>query len=345
MRTGVTKASVTKADATKADVTFLSAGLKLAGHLYTPGDVLGDSLDGETAGPRPAIVVGHPGSGVKEQAAGLYARRLAGQGFVTLAYDAAFQGASEGTPRGLEDPAHRVEDIKAAVSYLTTLDEVDTDRIGALGICASGGYVLSAAATDHRIKAVGTVSGVDIARQFRLGADGAQDPAAIQGMLDAAAAARTAEALSEGVQSFRLFPDTIEQALALGGRHAADGFEYYCTDRAQHPRSAKFLTWSSIDRMVFFDAFAFVDLISPRPLLMIVGREAVTSWMSVEAFQKARGPKELHWIDGARHVDLYDKDECVTPAIAELAGFFRTRPAATARNDAHPGDRTPPTPN
>ncbi|MFE9767014.1 alpha/beta hydrolase [Streptomyces sp. NPDC005808] len=301
----------------KTDVTFLSAGLKIAGHLYTP--------DGEADGPRPAVVVGHPGSGVKEQAAGLYARRLAGQGFVALAFDAAFQGESEGTPRGLEDPAHRVEDIKAAVSFLTTRDEVDPERIGALGICASGGYVLPAAATDHRVKAVGTVSAVDIARQFRLGADGAQDPAVIQGMLDAAAAARTAEARGEGVQSFQLFPDTAEQARALGGRHGFEGFEYYCTDRAQHPRSAKFLTWSSVDHMVSFDAFRFVDLIAPRPLLMVVGREAVTSWMSVEAFQSARGPKELHWIDGASHVDLYDKEQYVGPAIAELTDFFRAQ--------------------
>jgi fermentation-respiration switch protein FrsA (DUF1100 family) len=299
----------------KTDVTFLSAGLKIAGHLHTP--------DSEVGGPHPAVVVGHPGSGVKEQAAGLYARRLAGQGFVALAFDAAFQGESEGTPRGLEDPAHRVEDIKAAVSFLTTRDEVDPDRIGALGICASGGYVLPAAATDHRIRAVGSVSAVDIARQFRLGADGTQDPAVIQGMLDAAAAARTTEARGEGVQSFQLFPDTAEQARALGGRHGLDGFEYYCTDRAQHPRSAKSLTWSSVDHMVSFDAFRFVDLIAPRPLLMVVGSEAVTSWMSVEAFQSARGPKELHWIDGAGHVDLYDKEQYVGPAVAQLTDFFR----------------------
>jgi fermentation-respiration switch protein FrsA (DUF1100 family) len=301
----------------KTDVTFPSAGLKLAGHLYTPDS----EPDSEAGGPHPAIVVGHPGSGVKEQAAGLYARRLAEQGFVALAFDAAYQGESEGTPRGLEDPAHRVEDIKAAVSFLTTRDEVNPDRIGALGICASGGYVLPAA-TDHRIKAVGTISAVDIARQFRLGADGAQDPAVIQGMLDAAATARTAEARGEGVQSFQLFPDTAEQARALAGRHGFEGFEYYCTDRARHPRSAKFLTWSSVDHMAFFDAFRFVGLIAPRPLLMIVGREAVTSWMSVEAFQKARGPKELHWIDGASHVDLYDKEQYVGPAVVKLADFF-----------------------
>ncbi|MFI9052008.1 alpha/beta hydrolase [Streptomyces sp. NPDC053427] len=304
----------------KTDVTFPSAGLKLAGHLYTP--------DSDIGGPHPAVVVGHPGSGVKEQVAGLYACRLAEQGFVAVAFDAAYQGESEGIPRGLEDPAHRVEDVKAAVSFLTTREDVDPDRIGALGICASGGYVLSAAAGDHRIKAVGTVSAVDIARQFRLGADGAQDPTVIQGMLDTAAAARTAEARDEGVQSFQLFPDTAEQARALGGRHGLEGFEYYRTDRAQHPRSAKFFTWSSVDRLVSFDAFRFVDLIAPRPLLMIVGSQAVTSWMTVEAFQNACSPKELHWIDGASHVDLYDEEQYVGPSVSKLTDFFGTHLAS-----------------
>src|ERR1700733_14136420 len=170
----------------RTDVTFPSAGLNLAGHLYIP--------DGESDGPRPAIVVSHPASGVKEQAAGLYAERFAREGFVTLTFDAAFQGESGGEPRGLEDPAHRVEDIKAAVSFLSVHDAVDPERIGALGICASGGYVIPASATDHRVKAVATVSAADLGRQFREGADGQQDPAVIRGMLDESAAARTAEA-------------------------------------------------------------------------------------------------------------------------------------------------------
>ncbi|RSM87852.1 alpha/beta hydrolase [Kibdelosporangium aridum] len=298
----------------RTDVTFDSAGIPLAGHLYTP------SADG----PRPAIVVGHPGSGVKEQTAGLYARRLAEQGFVTLAFDAAYQGESGGEPRGLEDPAHRVEDLKAAVSFLTTRPEVDADTIGVLGICASGGYALPAAASDHRIKAVGTVSAADIARVFRLGADGTQDPAVFQSMLDAAAAARAAEAQGKGPQSFRLFPDTAEQARALGGKHGYEGFEYYRTDRAQHPRSTTCFPWSSVDRMATFDAFEVAGMLGDRPLLMVVGREAVTSWMSVEAFQKVRGPKKLSWIEGASHVDLYDKEPYVGTAVAELAEFYRT---------------------
>ncbi|MGW7684054.1 alpha/beta hydrolase [Kribbella sp. NPDC054772] len=295
------------------DVSFVSAGLKLAGHLYAP------RIDG----PAPAVVVGHPGSGVKEQVAGLYARLLAEQGFVTLAFDAAYQGASDGEPRGLEDPAQRIEDLKAAVSFLTTRPDVDADRIGVLGICASGGYSLAAAGTDHRIKAVATVSAADIARQFRLGADGTQDPAVLQSLLDAAAAARTAEARDGGVQSFDLFPAT-EEVARQGGQHVFEGWEYYCTPRGMHPRSAKTLTWSSVDRIITFDAFRTVDLIAPRPLLLIAGSAAVTSWMSVEAYQRAQGPKELSWIDGATHVDLYDKPEYVTPAVARLTTFFST---------------------
>ncbi|MEU7968488.1 alpha/beta hydrolase [Streptomyces sp. NPDC049097] len=298
----------------KTDVTFDSAGIPLAGHLYLP--------DAPTARPRPAIVVGHPGSGVKEQAAGLYAQRLAERGFVTLAFDAAYQGESGGEPRGMEDPAHRVEDLKAAVSFLTTRSDVDTDRIGALGICASGGYVLAATASDHRIKAVGTVSAVDVARQFRLGADGAQDPAVFRSMLDAAAHARTAAARGEEPPVLTLFPETAEQARALGGEHGAEGFEYYRTPRAQHARSASFFTWSSIDRMATFDAFTAVPLIGGRPLLMIAGTRAVTAWMSIEAFQLATGPKEMYWVDGAGHVDLYDKKQYVDLAVDRLNGFF-----------------------
>ncbi|MCJ0761610.1 alpha/beta hydrolase [Variovorax terrae] len=297
----------------RTDVKINSAGLVLAGHLYTP--------EGDANGPRPAIVVSHPASGVKEQTAGLYAQRLAGLGFVALTFDAAYQGESEGMPRGTEDPAHRVEDIKAAVSFLSGHDAVYPDRIGALGICASGGYVISAASVDHRIKAVATISGVDIARQFRHGPDGTQSPAVIQTMLDAAAKARTAEVRGEGVGMFPIFPANEEQARA-GGRHVFEGWEYYCSDRAQHPRSAKAFTWNSVDRLAAFDAFRFIDLLSPRPLLMIVGTEAVTKWMASEAFIAAREPKEVFWIEGATHVSLYDKDEHVSAAVSKLRPFF-----------------------
>jgi uncharacterized protein len=153
-----------------------------------------------------------------------------------------------------------------------------------------------------------------------------------QHMLDAAAAARAAEARGEGTQTFQLFPDTAEQARARG-QHALEGFEYYISGPNAHPRSAKFLTWSSVDHMAFFDAFRFVNLIGQRPLLMIVGREAVTSWMSIQGFQSATGPKELHWIDGASHNDLYYKEQYVGPAVTKLTGFF-TKNLAAGRTPA-----------
>jgi hypothetical protein len=298
------------------DVTFDSAGIALAGILYAP------DAEEHQDGPRPAVVVGHPGGGVKEQTASVYARRLAEQGFVTLVFDAAYQGESGGTPRGLEDPAQRIEDIKAAVSFLHTRPEVDAERIGVLGICASGGYVLPATGSDHRIKAVATVSAVDIARQFRLGAEGTQDPAVFQALLDAAAHARTATARGQDPGTLTLFPETIEQARELGGEHGAEGFAYYRTPRADHPRAARFFDWTSIDKMAVFDAFAPVPLIGQRPLLMVAGTRAVTSWMSVEAYQKAVGPREIHWVEGAGHVDLYDKEQYVGPVVQKLTDFF-----------------------
>jgi hypothetical protein len=298
-------------------VHFQSNGLRIAGNLYYPRGTVALKK------PFPAIVLGHPAAGVKEQAAGLYAGRMAEKGFITLAFDAAYQGESEGLPRNLEDPAQRVEDAKCAVSFLTTLKEVDSTRIGLLGICAFGGYGLTAAATDHRIKAIGVVSITDIARQFIRGGDGKQDPAVIQGMLDAAAADRTKEAKGSEPGVFPIFPENEGQAKAMG-LHVFEGWEYYCTHRAQDPRSAKFFTWNSIDRIAAFDAFRIADMISPRPLLVIAGTKAATLWMGKEAFKMAREPKEMVLIKGATHVALYDKEEYVSQAIDKFDAFFKS---------------------
>lgn len=306
---------------TRTDVTFESNGIAVAAHLYVPDSATADY---------PALVVGHPGTSVKEQTSGMYAARLAEAGFVTLAYDAAYQGASGGFPRGLEDPAQRVEDIKAAVTYLTTLERVDSTRIGVLGICASGGYSIPATASDHRIRALATVAAADVARQFRYGADGTQDPAVFQSMLDAAAAARTARAAGEDVAvGFPLFTDTIDQARAIGGEHGAEGFDYYCTPRASHERAARTFDWTSVDKLATFDAFTQTPLIGDRPLLMVVGSRAVTAWMSIDAFQRKTGPKEFFWVDGASHVDLYDREPYITAAVDRLAEYFTRTLAAT----------------
>jgi hypothetical protein len=270
----------------KTNVSFESAGLKLAGHLYTP--------DPDTSPSLPAIVVGPPGSSVKEQAAGMYARRLAERGFITLAFDPAYQGESEGEPRGLEDPSHRVEDIKAAVSFLSVRDQVAPNRVGALGICASGGYVIPATATDYRIKAVAAVSAVDMGRQFRvLCAGGA------------------------------VILPTLENMLAACARLILTGRE----DRSPHRRGPRRRCWNvpgnGVDRIASFNAFRFIAMIAPRPLFMIVGTDGVHRMDDHGRVRERPGTQGAVLIKGATHVALYDRDEYVTPAVSKLVESFR----------------------
>jgi fermentation-respiration switch protein FrsA (DUF1100 family) len=194
----------------------------------------------------------------------LYAAKLADKGLTVLTFDAAFQGESEGLPRGREDPAQRIEDIKAAVSFLSTLPGIAAERIGVLGICASGGYAIAAAAGDRRIRAVASVAAVDVGLQMRVGADGQQDPAVLDALLEGAAQARSRAARGEAMGALPVFPANEEEARA-GGQHVFEGWDYYCTPRAQHPRSARALSWDSLDRMATFDAFRFIDMIAPRP--------------------------------------------------------------------------------
>ena len=145
-------------------VSFENYGQTLAGILHLPADF-------DANRPYAAIVCVHPAGGVKEQTAGLYAEKLAAQGFVALAYDASYQGDSTGEPRHLENPNLRVEDVSAAIDYLSTVAYVDDTRIGALGVCAGGGYATNAAVIDTRIKALGTVSAVNYGQMYRQGWD------------------------------------------------------------------------------------------------------------------------------------------------------------------------------
>lgn len=298
----------------KTSVTFPSGDLALAGILFTP--------DTRIDGRLPAVLISHPGGGVKEQSPSVYAERLAGAGFAALVFDAAYQGESEGEPRGLENPFQRAEDIKSAVTYLTTRDDIDPDRIGALGICASGGYVPYAAQTDHRIKSVATVSAVDLGSVFREGLGRTQDPAILQALLDQAGALRTAEARGAAPRLEAWIPDNAEELLETAGRQFRETFEFYCTPRGHHPRANQGWILRSIDLIAPYDSYAMIRLVSPRPLLMIAGSEAESGYFSREAVEKAAEPKELFVIDGATHIDLYDKDEYVTPAVAKLTEFF-----------------------
>lgn len=295
----------------RADVTFPSTGMTPAGHLYTP-----DARDGA---PVPVPAIAHPWGGVKEQTAGLYARRLAALGFAALAFDAAFQGESEGEPRFLEDPFQRAEDVSNAVSYLTTRQDIAPGSIGALGICTGGGHVAYAAAADHRINAVATVSAVDIGSLLRDGLGRTRDPAAFREVVAQAGQLRTEEALGRPARLEHILPEEVDESTPA---HVREGHDYYRTSRGGHPRSENAWVLRSVDRIAQYDSFARIDHLASRPLLMIAGTESATAYFSHEAVERAAGPKELFRVEGASHFDLYDKDEFVTVAVAKLTSFY-----------------------
>jgi len=132
-------------------LTYKLNGIDIAANVYTPADY-------DPSKSYPAVVVAHPNGGIKEQVAGLYAQRLAEKGYITIAADAAYQGASGGEPRNVDKPANRVEDIHGMADFITHYAGVDTNRLGLLGLCGGGGYSLEAAKTDKRFRAVATLS-------------------------------------------------------------------------------------------------------------------------------------------------------------------------------------------
>lgn len=269
----------------------------------------------------PAIVVTHPAGGVKEQTSGLYAAKLAELGFVTLAFDASYQGESGGEPRQLENPYARVEDISAAIDYLTTLPCVDPGRIGAMGICAGGGYTVTAALGDRRIKAVGAVSAANYGAILRNGWEGRDDLGGAFAMLESAAKARTDEANGAATGYYPIVPKTAEQA---PNADLAEAVEYYRTPRAQCPTSPSIAPTRSLMQLVTFDAFHLVELFLTQPIQIVAGEQAGTRWISEDLFRRAASKdKHLHIVPGGTHIGMYDKPELVGEAMAKLGPFFK----------------------
>ena len=281
-------------------------------------------------GSYPAVIVSHPGGGVKEQTAGTYARLLAERGFVTIAYDASYQGESGGAPRQLENPHVRTEDVSAVVDYLTTLPYVDTTRIGAMGICAGAGYTANAAINDRRIKAVGTVSMVNIGQMFRNGWSGdVQDADAIP-YVQAGDDARTSDAAGNPVATIPLAP--LNEADAPN-EELRQAWEYYHTPRAQHPNSPGYATARSLAQIIPYDAYHKAEAFLTQPLKLVVGSVAGSKWMSDDLLVRAASnDKSMHLVEGANHMDLYDRDPFVSEAVSALAPFFaeHLQPVAVA---------------
>ncbi|UNI16369.1 hypothetical protein JDV02_002805 [Purpureocillium takamizusanense] len=298
-------------------IHFPSFGLKICGELHAPAR---GSPDRKGA----AVVVSHPMTGVKEQTSTDYARALSQGGFYVLTFDAGYQGESTGQPRGLEDPHQRVEDNKAAVTYLTALKgEVDPERIGVLGICASGGYTSYAAQSDARIKALATVSAACVGRMTRNGGvqeDKTENAEAIVGALQAAGQWRNANLIPPGAQPPPMFETDPSKVPENADPFFRDAAQYYGTKRGEHERSDHLVPLSSYDLMVSYDSFNFQHLISPRPLLMIAGSAAQTYHYSRTAIAAAKDPKELFTVQGKNHFDLYDDLRETGPKVVDFFG-------------------------
>lgn len=299
-------------------ITYLLDGVAVAANVYTPAD-----YDPQKS--YAAVAVAHPNGGTKEQVAGLYAQRLAEAGFITIAADASYQGASGGTPRHLDVPAHRIEDVHGMVDILSVFPGVDKNRIGALGICGGGGYTLAAVQTDPRVKAVATLSMFNsgVVRKNGYGVT-EPDPAAAQKTLAQAAAARQKEVETGVIDLTPNMTETMtpEEADKLPFDLYREGYYYYGKDY-YHPNDTFSYTVSSLMDLVAFDATQNMDLIT-QPLLMIAGSRADSLYMTEDAFAKAAGTqnKELFLVPGATHIQTYWVKDYVDTIADKLASFF-----------------------
>lgn len=274
----------------------------------------------------PAIISAHPIGSCKEQTSGnVYGAALAKEGFVVIAFDASFQGASGGEPRFIEDPTLRVEDFRHVVDYLVTLPYVDDARIGVLGICGGGGYSINAAMTERRIKAVGTVTGANYGRLFREGFSNF-DPI---GALEAIAAQRTAEARGEALRVDDLLPPSVEAGRQAGIKDidVLEATDYYRTPRGQKPHGLNRSLFSHQSAAVGWDAFHLAEVLLTQPLMVVVGDKvggfgAYRDGCEIIGRAASR-KKELVVVEGWSHYDLYDKPEPVGQALAKLIPFYK----------------------
>ncbi|WP_412462716.1 alpha/beta hydrolase [Halobacteriovorax sp. RT-2-6] len=288
--------------------------IELVGDLYIPKNTKIQKL--------PALAVSGPFGAVKEQSSGLYAQEMAEKGFVTLAFDPSYTGESGGEPRNLASAEINTEDFSAAVDFLGTREFVDREKIGVIGICGFGGFGLSAAAVDKRIKAVVTTSMYDMSAAMANG---------VGNTLTKETRTQALEALSN-----QRYADFEKDAPSVGPRNLPETlseddnivikrfFDYYRTDRGFHERSINSTTgWSATSPLSFmnFPLLTYVNEISPRPILIIAGEEAHSLYFSKDAYAAAAEPKELMVMPGVNHVDLYDKKDIIP--FEKITKFFQ----------------------
>ncbi|ENM5935523.1 alpha/beta hydrolase [Vibrio mimicus] len=276
----------------------------------------------------PTMISVHPFGSCKEQtSSAVYGKALAELGYVVIAFDASFQGESGGFPRYVEDPSQRVEDISRVIDYAVTLPYVDENRIGGLGICGGGGYIINSALTEKRLKAVVGITPVNVGRLFREGFS-MYDPIA---NLEAMAAQRTAEARGSELQINELLPPNVEFAKENGltERDVFEATEYYKTPRGQTEGGATRMLFSHAQKTLSWDAFAFAETLLTQPVMAVVGQK-------VGAFGAYRDGQEIYGrsvqskdrqlvnLENWSHYELYDHPEAVSMAMDKVSAFLET---------------------
>ena len=286
-------------------------GFTIAGEIYL-------SKERDIHKKYPALIVGAPYGGVKEQGPGIYANELAQRGFIVLTFDQSFMGDSSGFPRHVSSPDIFVENFSAAVDYLGMLKEVDRERIGVIGICGSAGFALSAAQVDTRIKAIATTSMYDISYSKRKNKTKEQ----LQEIKEKLSRQRWQDVENGFPHYAPSFPivasDKVPEDMDEG---SALWYKFYGVKRGHHPHARGEFTTTSSLAFMNFNLLDYIDEISPRPILFIVGENAHSKNYSEVAYQKALQPKEMYTVEGADHIDLYDNVNAIP--FDKLEQFFK----------------------
>ena len=280
-------------------VTFHNRyGITLAADMFTPKSVVGKL---------PAIAVSGPFGAVKEQSSGLYALKMAELGFLTIAFDPSFTGESGGSPRYVASPDINTEDFCAAVDFLSVQENVDTDRIGIIGICGWGGMAINAAAIDTRIKATATMTMYDMTRVTANGYFDNENTPEARFVKKLAMNSQRTEDYKNG--SYALAGGVIDPLPDNAPQFVKDYYAYYKTERGYHPRSLNSNNgWNVTSPLSFMNMPILQYAAEIRSAVLLVhGEKAHSRYFSEGAYEKMTGDnKELLIIPGASHVDLYD---------------------------------------
>ena len=286
-------------------------GLDIVADLYYEKDI-------DKTKKYPAIIVGAPYGGVKEQGPCIYGNELALRGFIVLAFDQSFMGESGGFPRNVSSPDIFVENFSASVDYLGLQEFVDREKIGVIGICGSAGFSLSAAQTDTRIKAITVVSGGDVSasRDFLSKED-------LQKAKERLSLQRWVDAENGYPEYIPFFPEEpLDEVPANLEEPMSVWFRFYGLKRGHHTNALGGFTTTSGLSMMNFRLLDFIDEISPRPILFVVGDRAHSRSSSEGIYKVAAEPKEIYIVEDAEHIDLYDRIDRIP--FDKLEDFFNT---------------------